>query len=250
MHRAPRRLRPLGAAFAAAMLTAPAGFAAGPGLGMHGAAFASANAGRISAPWLHKAALSDTTMAGIRGGFDVTPQLTIDFAYRQITTINGTVVASVMIPNVHLSLGTQGPSVSGTPTVIATTPAMPAPSPSAAGPGITTTVSHIAAPAPAPAPTPMPAPSTTQAASQTTAAAPPTSLVNVNGAGSQLLSHTLTRISPSAITTVVQNMQNNAVIQQAGWANISVAGLPAAVTRLSGTSMMNRNLIAASRAFR
>lgn len=250
IHRRHRSARSVGtgAAFAAALLAAPACFAAAPGTGSRGATFDTTRAGRVTAPWLHNAALADATLASIRGGFDLTPHLTINFAYRQITTINGTVVASVMIPHVHLSMGSNGPGIAGTPAVITTTPgqasisAPPSTPPTAP---VTTTVSHVAFPVSSPAPV------RTMVANATPSRTDPaTSIDNVNGTGSQRPSQTLTTISPSAITTVVRNMQNNAVIQQTGWANIDVTGLPATVTRQAGRSMMNRNLIAASRSFR
>lgn len=222
-----RRLRPAiaGGAVAAALVAAPTGFAApAPGL--------------IHAPWLQRASLDDAALAGIRGGFNVTPQLTIDFAYRQITSINGTVVATVLIPHVHLTLGAQGPAVGDTPTVIATA-AMAAPVTAAPQPAHTAPLTMAAA-------SPMPMPTPTQAP----ASAGAVTLTNLNQPGAGLATQAITQVKPAAITTLITNTQNNALIQQAGWANIDIAGLPDTVARYAGATMLNQNLVAASHAFR
>ena len=233
-----RRLRPAaaGGAVAAALLAAPACFAApAPGL--------------VNAPWLQRAALGDAALAGIRGGFDVTPKLTIDFAYQQITSINGTVVATVLIPHVHLTLGAQGPELAGTPTVIATTvmapaatasPAPPAVLKAGTSPPIAASPTGGAVAAASPTPAPMPAPPSASAVT----------LTNLNQPGTRVATQAITQVTPSAITTLISNTQNNALIQQAGWANIDISGLGGTVARQAGAAMLNQNLVAASRAFR
>lgn len=88
------------------------------------------------------AALSDAQLARVRGGFDLTPKITVDFAYRQVTSVDGTVIAAVAIPQIQIALGRnhapQVTSVSPTPT---TTPPTTIPPPVPL-PGSAPIVSH------------------------------------------------------------------------------------------------------------
>ncbi|MBB5371989.1 hypothetical protein [Acidocella aromatica] len=47
--------------------------------------------------------LTSAQLGAIRGGFDISPSLSIDFAFQQIDTVGGTVIQSIMVPNVTLT---------------------------------------------------------------------------------------------------------------------------------------------------
>lgn len=47
--------------------------------------------------------LTPVQLSAIRGGFDVSPTLSIDFAFQQIDTVGGTVIQSIMVPMTTLT---------------------------------------------------------------------------------------------------------------------------------------------------
>ncbi|MDR3505969.1 MAG: hypothetical protein P4L52_06965 [Acidocella sp.] len=49
------------------------------------------------------AQLTPAQLAAIRGGFDINPSLSIDFAFQQIDTVGGIVIQSIMVPTVTLT---------------------------------------------------------------------------------------------------------------------------------------------------
>jgi len=86
----------------AAILAAPVANAAPPSQNIADAAFM---AGAIQ--------LSTAQLAAIRGGFDIGPTLSFDFAFQQIDTVNGALIQSVMVPTVTLT-----PSSVGVPVTV------------------------------------------------------------------------------------------------------------------------------------
>lgn len=73
------------------------------------------------------ATLSDGQLAKVRGGFDLTPKITVDFAYQEITSVNGTVIATVAIPQIQIMVGqNQVPQATPvSPTTTTPTPPVP-----------------------------------------------------------------------------------------------------------------------------
>lgn len=176
--------------------------------------------------------LPDAALAGIRGGFDLTPQVTVDFAYHQIVTANGTMIASVAIPQVQVALGQTGPVVTGAPQVLAMTPLPPmagtAPA-AASGPGLT-----AAPPAP-----------TARAATVAPAVPAPTLLaagvLARNGVG--------TVLTPQGLTTVIGNTHDNALIQNHTSIDIGLTGVPAMLTHTANAAMVVHDLTVPQRSY-
>lgn len=48
-------------------------------------------------------ALNDTQLGNIRGGFDVSPNLTINFGFQQITSLDNKIISSIVVPNITIS---------------------------------------------------------------------------------------------------------------------------------------------------
>ena len=81
----------------AAILAAPVADAASPPQNIADAAFMTG-----------AAQLSSAQLAAIRGGFDISPALSIDFAFQQIDTVGGVVIQSIMVPTVTLTKSSAG----------------------------------------------------------------------------------------------------------------------------------------------
>ncbi|BAJ82256.1 hypothetical protein ACMV_29090 [Acidiphilium multivorum AIU301] len=177
------------------------------------------------------AALSDARLASIRGGFDLTPQLTVDFAYRQVTTVNGTVIAAVAIPQIHLAFGPATAALSlpsiattTTPSVGATGSAPPTPpAPNTATPSV---------------PTPLPAPT------MTSPAALVHSVSNVGG------TNVATTFSSSGIATIIANTANNALIQNQIAVDIGTTGMSTLLTGQAHAMMISQAMTDATRNLR
>jgi hypothetical protein len=173
-------------------------------------------------------ALSDARLASIRGGFDLTPQLTVDFAYRQVTTVNGTIIAAVAIPQIHLAFGSATaplalPSIATTTTPSVGTAGSAPPAPNTATPSV---------------PTPLPAPTVT----------PPANLVHsVSSFGG---TNVATTFSPSGIATVIANTANNALIQNQIAVDIGTTGMSTLLTGQAHAMMISQAMTDATRNLR
>ena len=175
------------------------------------------------------AALSDARLASIRGGFDLTPQLTVDFAYRQVTTVNGTVIAAVAIPQIHLAFGPAAAPLS-LPSIATTTT-----------PQVGTTGSAPTLPASNTAPsvsTPLPAPTVTS----------PAALVHsVSSVGG---TNVATTFSSSGIATIIANTANNALIQNQIAVDIGTTGMSTLLTGQAHAMMISQAMTDATRNLR
>ncbi|WP_227075902.1 hypothetical protein [Acidocella sp. KAb 2-4] len=79
------------------------------GIPMAQAAPPSGGAATIAALNLTGAELSPAQLAQLRGGFDISPGVSIDFSFQQIDSIAGTIVQSIIVPTVTLT-STSGPA--------------------------------------------------------------------------------------------------------------------------------------------
>jgi hypothetical protein len=88
-----------------ALLAVPAFAAPPPG---QQAALAKAGADAASALHLTGMALDNRDLTGIRGGFDPSPGVTLNFAFQQTTYQNHQVIQSTMIPDTTLTVSPSG----------------------------------------------------------------------------------------------------------------------------------------------
>lgn len=146
------------------------------------------------------AALSDARLATVRGGFDIAPKVTVDFAYRQITSVNGTVIAAIAIPQIRIAFG-QGGSPQITPQASQAASSMPTTS----APSTTT------------------ASTGSGAATSTNGQIPGTTPI-ISRYGNTSVS---TRFGTGGISTVITNMANDVLIQHHVNVDIGLTGMHA-----------------------
>lgn len=179
-------------------------------------AAAPALAGNFGA-LLSDAQLSDARLAGIRGGFDVTPQLTVDFAYQQVTSVNGTVIAAIAVPQIQLTFGGAGGPQPAS--VIAN--AAPA------------TSSLTAQPRPVTVTTPSPA--------------GPALLAGVAHYGGASVATSLTS---GGLATVIANTASNTLIQNQIAVDVGTTGMPALLSTQAHAMMISQAMTDANRRMR
>ncbi|OYV81483.1 MAG: hypothetical protein B7Z64_10685, partial [Acidiphilium sp. 21-68-69] len=160
------------------------------------------------------AQLSDARLAGIRGGFDVTPLLTVDFAYQQVTSVNGTVIATIAVPQIQLTFG------------------------GASGPQL---ASVIAGAAPA---TPSALPQLPPAAVTSPPPAGPPLLASVAQYGGASIATTLTS---GGLATVIANTASNTLIRNQIAVDVGTTGMPALLSTQAHAMMISQAMTDANR---
>lgn len=163
------------------------------------------------------AQLSDARLAGIRGGFDVTPRLTVDFAYQQVTSVNGTVIATIAVPQIQLSFG------------------------GASGPQL---ASGIAGAAPA---IPSAMPQLPPAAVTSPPPAGPPLLASVAQYGGASIATTLTS---GGLATVIANTASNTLIRNQIAVDVGTTGMPALLSTQAHAMMISQAMTDANRPMR
>lgn len=166
-------------AFAATIMASPLAYAAAP---MN----TTTGGETLNALPFTAAPLDSQELEAARGGFDVSPQLTINFAFEQVDYSGTTVIQSIQVPMITLTQN--APSV--TPTIIT--------SEGAGTPGITT---NVASPSPS------------------------SSKITVTSSANNGLTTVLSQIGNGGITNVISNTANNTLISQATTMNIAVGGM-------------------------
>lgn len=168
----------------AIFMTFPAAYAAVP---------ANDTAGSIGMLPLMASALSPRELDEVRGGFDVTPHLTINFAFQQIISNGSTVIQSIEVPTVTLTRN--APSI--TPIITPTNSLNPA------GNNM---------------------PNNTLPAASTYAASN-SSKITLTSTANNGQSTVLSQLGNGGITNVISNTANNAMLSQVTTMNIAVTGL-------------------------
>lgn len=176
------------------------------------------------------AAMSDARLATVRGGFDISPKITVNFAYQQITSVNGTVIAAIAIPQIMISLGrNQAPQIIQT--------ALPAisPAPAASGAPPTTTSSYTV-PTTSPSTTPV---TGTPGIGQILGLSPSTSRYGNTSVSTQL--------GAAGFSTVITNMANNVLIQHHINVDIGLTGMPAILASQAHAMVITQAMTDATR---
>jgi hypothetical protein len=149
--------------------------------------------------------IAPSELRNIRGGFDLSPSLSISFAFKQIESINGIVVQTIAVPETtvtNLSSGTKMDS-SEVPAVTKTT-----------SPAVTT------------ASVSSPSVTVTNAAGATqTVNVPANSNINLTAAANNGLTAINTQLSNSGLTNTTMNQANNTAVSVAATMDISISGL-------------------------
>jgi hypothetical protein len=214
------------AAFTAAVMTCPLACAAAP--------MAGTSSSNVISELLHTTApLSTRELGAVRGGFDMTPKLTINFAFQQIESSGTRIIQSIEVPMTTLNLnmpnitpvvttnvtaGTSGvtgngwSNTSNTPNETSNTT-----------PGSNTTTStYTPAPSYTPTPSNTPTPSYTPAPNNTPSNSSNITLTSSANDGATIVQSAL---GGGGITNVISNTANNALITQMTTMNIAISGM-------------------------
>ena len=166
--------------------------------------------------------LTPTQLATIRGGFDFGPKFSIDFAFQQIDTVNGTVVQSIMVPNVTLTSPSDGtPSWAGASRWAGSSPSAGVTSPSA---GVPITV-------------------TNSDGTTNTVTPPPGSPITLTNSANNGMTQVISTLGNGGISNVVSNEANNAMASVATTANIGITGMSQWLTRQQINSNIQNSLL-------
>jgi len=162
--------------------------------------------------------LSPQDLDGIRGGFNLTPELSVNFAFQQIATIDGIVVQSILVPMTTLT------SSSGTPQVIVSaivpTPASTVNTSSDVNADVTT-------------PTPTVTTPTTGSSNDAPAATVTTTSnagINLTTSANDGMTVVSTNLGQNGLSNVVSNQANNAIVSIESTMNIGITGMSAWLT--------------------
>lgn len=197
--------------------------------------------------------LTDARLATIRGGFDLTPQITVNFAYQQITSVNGTVIAAIAIPQIQISLGAHmapqvsQASISAPPTLTNTGLPSAAGTASVTNPAPVTTTTIPTAPVSS-----LGTPTTVSPASNGPATTTPvlSQLIGtapvISRYGNTSVS---TQLNTAGVSTVITNMANNVLIQNRMNVDIGMSGMPAALASQAQAMFVTQAMTDATQRF-
>jgi hypothetical protein len=206
------------AAFMAAIVTCPLACAAAPSAD-------TAGDNTISALLNTASPLSTRELGAVRGGFDLTPQLTINFAFQQIESDGSRIIQSIEVPMTTLTLNT--PNI--TPIVTTGTDAV---IPNVIGssgtnsPAPATNTDTIIPNAPTTTTTSNYVPQTNNYDPSNPSYVPPSpskiTLSSTANAGATIVQ---SQLGGGGITNVISNTANNAMISQMTTMNIAISGM-------------------------
>jgi hypothetical protein len=189
-------------AIAGAVLVGPIAMAATPS-GMDGASSA------VRSLDLQGNELAVSTLGNIRGGFELTPNLTINFGFSQIDSLGKNIIQSIIVPITTLT----GAHTNATAQI--------------SGSGGSTTAqlqAYGGISTPSTPVTPVTTTVGTNATSTSTLQATPSTL-SLTSTANQGQTTFLTQLAGSGITNMVQNQANAQLIQQATTITIGISGL-------------------------
>lgn len=148
----------------------------------------------------------------IRGGFELSPSLSISFAFKQIQAVNGIIVKSIMVPETNIT-PTAVPSLSGSNT----------------SPAVTVTD-----------------------AAGSTQTVTPSSNGNITVSSTTNNGQTTigTQLGSNGLATVTENQANNASVSVASTINIAISGMSQFLTRQQSFANMQSGLYYAGSAFK
>jgi hypothetical protein len=155
------------------------------------------------------------TLANIRGGFDLAPNISINFGFSQIDSLGQNIIQSIIVPITTLtdSRNSASATISGSGgTTVAQLQSLGAAIPSG-GSGTTNVTPQTTQQ------------TTTSNASSTTNVQANTSSVSVTSTANQGQTTFLTQLAGSGITNLVQNQANNQLIQQVTTISIGITGM-------------------------
>jgi hypothetical protein len=191
---------------------------------------ASTDIGAIPGLGVGTQQLSAQDLDGIRGGFDLGPALSVNFAFQQTATVNGLIVQSILVPLTNLTALSGGAQVIVTNNDGMTTTT----STYTAGPGNNTYgVTPVVTPAVTPAATPAMAGGTAPASDGTpafTAAPASNNNINVTSNANDGLTVVNTQLGQDGLSNVVSNQANNAIVGIESTMNIGITGMSAWLT--------------------
>jgi hypothetical protein len=152
--------------------------------------------------------LAFSTLGNIRGGFELTPNLTINFGFSQIDTLNQSIVQSIIVPTTTLTETQNNATVvisgSGGTSIAQLQMSGADPSITGADSGDTNSPSDTAG---------------------TTNVQLSPSSISITSSANQGQTAFLTQLTNSGITNVVQNEANNQLIQQVTTISIGISGM-------------------------
>ncbi len=194
-------------------------------------------------------ALSDTQLGKIRGGFDMSPNLSIDFGFQQTTSVNNQQVSQILVPDMtiapwHNGAGNQ---TGGAPNPIYTvvpglTGQNGTPSSQAIVPAVVTNnggVGISSKPSVTPASVVIPQ-VVTGGGSGGGLGSNVQSQVSV--AQDQGITNIMTQLGGGGLTSIIQSNANNALVQQATTIHLSISGLMPLLSSQSSNFALNTAL--------
>jgi hypothetical protein len=182
-------------------------------------------AGRRLRERLASIALDDQDLSQIRGGFEASSGVTLNFAFQQATFINNNLVQTVVVPSLTISPGQGGVSVAGASPTGATPPSVNVGS--LTGLGVSAQTRDAVSSAK------LLTGGTVQA--QVSPASPMIQALVNSG-----MTSLVTSLGNGGLTSVIGNAANNRVVQQMTTIDLGVTGLSGLVQQSVPTSILNR----------
>ncbi len=209
----PRNLKAVGLFTAGALpLLSPPALAAPPGM-----------PSAVSVLGLSGQQISANELSKIRGGFDLSPSLSISFAFRQIEAINGIVVSSIVVPETNVTAAAAQTSTAA----------------SSITPSLTSTSSSS------------PALTVTNANGDTQTVTPSASgAVNLTTTANNGLTTINTQLGANGLSNLTTNQANNTAVSVAATMNINISGLSQFLTQQQSFANTQAGLYYAGSAFK
>lgn len=194
-------------------------------------------------------ALNDTQLGEIRGGFDISPNLSIDFGFQQTTSVNNQQVSQILVPDMtigpwHNGAGNQtgGPPNPVYTVVPSLTGQNGTPSGHAVDPAVVTNNGGVGI-------------SSKPSVTPTSVVIPPVVTGGGSGGGfvpnvqsqvsvaqDQGITNIMTQLGGGGLTNIIQSNANNALVQQATTIHLSISGLMPLLSSQSSNFALNTAL--------
>jgi hypothetical protein len=216
-------------------------------------------------------ALDDSQLGGIRGGFDVAPNLSVTFGFQQITAVNHQVVANVIVPDFTFSPasrsgtdpfgasstfgGLTGNAGSPNQGMGGNNPGSLASGNSVTGGSTNTPPANASGLAANSLQNAFNTPNTSSGGGKSSSVAPvvvPTVLTGVNagqsattavGTQNQGVTTVMTSLGGGGLTNVVGNTANNALVQQVTTINLAISGLQQLLSQHVNSALLTNALM-------
>jgi hypothetical protein len=194
-------------------------------------------------------ALNDTQLGNIRGGFDMSPNLSVDFGFQQTTSVNNHQVSQILVPDMTIGPWHNGAvNQTGSPSnpIYTVVPGPTAQNSTPSGqpivPAVVTNNGGVGM-------------SSKPSLTPTSVVMPSVAIGGGSGGGfvsnvqsqvsvaqDQGITNIMTQLGGGGLTSIIQSSANNALVQQATTINLSISGLMPLLSSQSSNFALNTAL--------